>query len=71
MDGNLLNERKEETLNQFREFFTQKVVKSLTAVPQDGLMDKNVPLYDKRQPLRAQDGHENFWMNTPLKSRKY
>ena len=66
-DGNLLNKRKEETLDQFREFFTQQVVESTKEAEQKSLMNKKIPLYDERQPLRTNDGHENFWLNTPLK----
>ncbi len=66
-DGNLLNKREEETFDQFREFFTQQVVKSTKEIQRKSLMNKKIPLYDARQPLRTNDGRENFWLNTPLK----
>jgi len=66
-EGNLLNERKEETLDQFREFFTQKVIKSPKPVQQEVLMYKNIPIYNSRQPRYGSGDHDDFWLNTPLK----
>ncbi|MBS9461649.1 carboxypeptidase-like regulatory domain-containing protein [Flagellimonas sp. 389] len=72
VDGNKLNEQKPEHLNQFREFFTQKVVEDgRDSLPMDKLklILKTEPLYSPEQPLILdKDGSSgDYWMNTPFK----
>ena len=67
VQGNLLNERKEETLDQFREFFTQQIIPKPKPIDVKGLMLKNIPIYDARQPRYSQEEQQGFWLNTPLK----
>ncbi len=66
-DGNLLNERQIEELDQFREFFTQKVMPR-GEIPLENLMVKRIPLYDAAQPLFKEGKHGAFWKNSPLKT---
>ncbi|GMN07355.1 hypothetical protein MTsPCn5_27440 [Croceitalea sp. MTPC5] len=66
-ENNLLDERKLERLDQFREFFTQQVANEGIAF-KDSLMLKTRPLYDTRQPMYPKKKRFDFWMNTPLKN---
>lgn len=66
-DGNFLEERKSEMLNQFREFFTQKIVTGGNGeVDNASLVNKKVPLDNDGQLIRVKKDEE-FWMNSPLK----
>ena len=69
LDGNLLNERKYEEYQQFREFFVQKVNTS-PEQPVDTLyMKRNLPIF-KGQPTIRPDNFQDYWMNTPLQNYK-
>ena len=68
-NGNALGERKSELINQFREFFTQKIDdtnKQLVPVPL--LVKKKLSLGDTMQPKVEGIFNESIWMNTPLKT---
>jgi len=66
--GNLIAERKTEYIDQFREFFTQKIMARERKIDIGMLVNKDVSLGDSLQPKLLQVKNENFWMNTPLKS---
>ena len=67
-ESNLLNERQIESFDQFREFFTKKVlIDSIISSPKEDLMIKSIPLYDSRQPFYKKGDIGKYWMNTPLK----
>jgi hypothetical protein len=67
----LINEQYAETINQFREFFTQKILTdSILSLPKEDLMFKDIPLHDSRQPINRKGDIGNYWMNTPLKKNK-
>lgn len=66
-EGNLLNERKYEEYQQFREFFVQEVNTS-PEQPMDTLyMKRNKPVF-KDQPVTKPDNFQDYWMNSPLKN---
>lgn len=68
-EGNLLAQRKSELLNQFREFFTQKVIfGSDNEVDKMSYVNKKISLGDSEQLKIKVKGDDDFWMNTPLKS---
>jgi hypothetical protein len=68
-DGNRLGERQSEVMDQFREFFTQKIVKVDEMANQDSLLvRKKLSLGHPSQPKIQGRLNENFWMNTPLKT---
>lgn len=68
-EGNVLNKRKIESLDQFREFFTQEVNSNQIkdSLAKDDLMLKTLPLYSKKQKMLGKDVDYKYWMNTPLK----
>ncbi len=69
MEGNLLDEENSELLDQFREFFTQKVITKATNKTDSSLIvDKETSLGHPDQPRIKAEMNEDFWMNTPLKS---
>ncbi len=66
-EGNLINEQESETLNQFREFFTQEVVPYPgRTIPKDSLMIKTTSMGND-QPIFNLEHRSQYWMNTPLK----
>lgn len=68
-EGNLIAERKTEFIDQFREFFTQKLVDDVNiAVPASTKVKKELSLGDSTQPKLDKSANKNFWMNTPLKT---
>ena len=68
-DGHVLGEENSELLNQFREFFTQKVIDGgANGIRNAQWVDKAVPLGHKEQPQIKAQMDEEFWMNTPLKT---
>ena len=70
-EGNVLDERKTENLDQFREFFTQKIlVEQKESIPKNEIMLKKMPLYNKEQNMLGKGQNYNYWMNTPLKEIK-
>lgn len=70
-DGNLVGERKSEMLDQFREFFTQKIipVKNIE-VNSSFLVDKSASLGRQEQTIIQTKMDGEYWMNTPLKKVK-
>ncbi|KPM30691.1 Putative outer membrane protein [Croceitalea dokdonensis DOKDO 023] len=67
--GNFLEERKSELLDQFREFFTQKVIPTQPSGINANLqVNKTISLGSKDQPKLIMNLEDDFWMNTPLKS---
>ncbi|MEM1259263.1 MAG: hypothetical protein AAGH81_12085 [Bacteroidota bacterium] len=70
MEGNRLGERESENMDQFREFFTQKIIDGATITFPDSLsVKKTFSLGVREQPRLKQKLDENYWMNTPLKSK--
>lgn len=68
-EGSLLGEKKPESLDQFREFFTQKIVSAKNnEVDYELFVNKEIQLGNGEQPKIEVELNENFWMNTPLKS---
>jgi len=68
-EGNHLGERETELFDQFREFFTQKVIRDEARFIPDSLqVQKAFPLRWVEQPKLDGRWDENFWMNTPLKT---
>ncbi|NKI33044.1 carboxypeptidase-like regulatory domain-containing protein [Croceivirga thetidis] len=68
-EGNRLGERKSELLEQFREFFAQKVETISGSQPNSAWVDKSKSLNHFNQPVLPKDvSLEGLWMNTPLKS---
>ena len=68
VDGNFLKERKSEILDQFREFFTQKIITRKKDESTKMLkVDKSLSLNDKKQLKLQAKMDEEYWMNTPLK----
>ena len=65
-NGNLLDEVKKEEVDQFREFFVQKLLRESEIPSEEELMLKNRPLFEE-QPQFFGDIDGDYWMNTPLK----
>ncbi|CAN0577533.1 unnamed protein product, partial [Ectocarpus sp. 12 AP-2014] len=68
-EGNLLGEENSELLNQFREFFTQRIIsvenkEDVTT----SYVDKTISLNHPEQLKTKMKADEEFWMNTPLKN---
>ncbi|MEO0573457.1 MAG: carboxypeptidase-like regulatory domain-containing protein [Bacteroidota bacterium] len=70
-EGNRLGYRESEIMDQFREFFTQKVIDDNDGHHlQDSLLvKKTFSLGHPLQPQMEQVLDDDFWMNTPLKSK--
>ena len=64
--GNPLGERKSETMDQFREFFAQKILKD--SLDESSAVFKEFPLGHPKQPKLDRLLGKDFWMNTPLKN---
>ena len=68
-EGNLLEMRKEEYLDQFREFFVQEIVAEREeVVADDHYLKLNRPLHDSTQYIYRESRSKDYWMNTPLKT---
>jgi hypothetical protein len=67
ISGNVINQWSEKNLNQFREFFVQRVKTKPSAVSSEFFMNKNAPIF-KDQPMLKPDNFDEYWMNTPLKT---
>lgn len=66
-EGNLIGERKSELLDQFREFFTQKIIlRNNIEVENTSLVNKTISLGHEKQP-NIKVKIDDYWMNTPLK----
>ncbi len=63
--GDMLNERKLESYNQFREFFVQQIRPGSLPVNTTNFMDKERPIFEN-QPMAPPANFEDYWMNTPL-----
>ena len=69
--GNRLDERKLEYMHQYREFFTQEVLRENdVTVHQGDLMLKKEPLNSPNQPIVQKGLKNSYWMNTPLKGKE-
>jgi len=69
--GNYLGERESQVFDQFREFFTQKVLLQPPFQKKDAKMVvKSKPLGDGDQPITNLALGDEFWMNTPLKGKQ-
>jgi len=69
-EGNRLGERETEVMDQFREFFTQKIINDITIAEPDSLwVKKTWSLGVKEQPKLKGKLDGDFWMNTPLKTK--
>lgn len=69
IDGNELNKWEKRDYNQFREYFVQQV-KPNTHLPAQGkFMDKRKPIFED-QPVVRPDNFDDYWMNTPLQTKK-
>lgn len=70
-DGNLVGERKSEMLDQFREFFTQKIIPVKNIEENSSfLVDKSASLGRQEQTIIQTKMDGEYWMNTPLKKVK-
>lgn len=67
-EGNRLGARQSELLNQFREFFTQRVSKDENDIAERARIVKTKSLGDTLQPFVKIGSKKEFWMNTPLRS---
>ena len=66
-EGNLINEKQYQEVDQYREFFVQRI-KPKVSIPTDSLfMNKQKPIF-KEQPMYRPRNFDDYWMNTPLKS---
>ncbi len=67
-EGNFLAERKTELMDQFREFFTQKIIRVDEQSIQDSLLvKKKFSLGHPSQTKFQTEVDQEFWLNTPLK----
>ena len=66
-DGNLVNERQYEDVDQYREYFVQQVKLGVLAPETNLFMNKRKPIF-KEQPIHPPANFTDYWMNTPLKS---
>lgn len=66
-DGNLVNERQYEDVDQYREYFVQQVKPGVSAPEENLFMNKRRPIF-KDQPVHPPVNFGDYWMNTPLKS---
>jgi hypothetical protein len=65
-DGNLIYEPDYKYVQQYREFFVQRIMTEPGATPIDSLyMNKNAPIF-KDQPIATPGAGSDYWMNTPL-----
>ncbi len=70
-EGNHLGQRKSELLDQFREFFTQRIFTDTKEARKDMLvLDKTQSLGLPTQPKLEVGKDTESWMNTPLKSKQ-
>ncbi|MEK6153948.1 carboxypeptidase-like regulatory domain-containing protein [Flavobacteriaceae bacterium 3-367] len=62
----LVNEDKHREIQQFREFFVQKLtIGKTTGSASPTYMDKNRPIFED-QPVSQPEGAADYWINTPL-----
>ena len=55
-------------MNQYREFFVQEVIENKRLPIQKDFIDKSLPL--PKSLITPLELDNNYWMNTPLKSKK-
>ena len=69
-EGNVLGHRESELLDQFREFFTQKVITTKAAQTKSkaSFLNKTKSLGEPSQPKMYLELKQEFWMNSPLKN---
>ena len=67
-NGYEIDKRTSIKMNQYREFFVQEVFENKRLPGQKNFIDKSLPLSKSMvTPLKLEN---NYWMNTPLKSKK-
>ncbi|MGK0412314.1 MAG: hypothetical protein ACJA1B_000505 [Polaribacter sp.] len=68
INGFRINERTSLKMNQYREFFVQEIFENKRLPLQKNFIDKRLPLSKSViTPLKIEN---DYWMNTPLKSKK-
>jgi hypothetical protein len=68
INGFKINERASLKMNQYREFFVQEIFENKRLPLQKNFIDKSLPLSQSViTPLKIEN---DYWMNTPLKSKK-
>ncbi|MFK8061503.1 MAG: carboxypeptidase-like regulatory domain-containing protein [Polaribacter sp.] len=68
VNGFEINKRPSIKMNQYREFFVQEIIENKRLPIQKDFIDKSLPLSKSViYPLKLEN---NYWMNTPLKSKK-
>ena len=66
IDGNLIYEPNYRNVQQYREFFVQRIMTKPESAPIDSLyMNKNAPIFQD-QPIASPGDVSDYWMNTPL-----
>ena len=68
INGFKLDERASIKMNQYREFFVQEVIENKRLPIQKDFIDKSLPL--PKSLITPLELDNNYWMNTPLKSKK-
>ena len=68
--GNKLDERKEEYIHQYREFFVQEATLGPVLITENDQMTKNLPLDSEDQPISKNKEGQTYWMNSPLPNLK-
>ncbi|MEM8927308.1 MAG: hypothetical protein AAGC45_03835 [Bacteroidota bacterium] len=67
IDGNIINYREPKRYNQFREFFTQKILGPNEAfeLNDESILLDSIPL-DRIKPMFREERMEDYWKNTPF-----
>ena len=68
LNGFKINERASIRMNQYREFFVQEVFENKKLPLNKDFIDKSLPL--SKSKITSLKLENNYWMNTPLKSKK-
>ncbi|WP_108425722.1 carboxypeptidase-like regulatory domain-containing protein [Flagellimonas amoyensis] len=69
--GNILGYSDKKEYEQFREFFTQKIILGSNNDSVGFYMDQNKPLFQSSTPIEIKDSIQGYWMNTPLKEVRW
>ncbi len=67
--GNLVNERRYEDVDQYREYFVQQIKPGVSAPAASVYMDRRKPVF-MNQPVHPPTNFDDYWMNTPLRNLK-
>lgn len=68
-EGNLVNEKHYEDVDQYREYFVQQIKLGVSAPAASVYMDKRKPIF-MDQPVHPPLNFDDYWMNTPLRNLK-